>query len=85
MCNAVAVVTTGNVATASCTTPPLASGAHSFTARYLGDTNNAESVSDALAVTARVVEPVPTLSPALLLLMAVLLGLAAAWQRRRVG
>jgi len=85
VCTAVAVATAGNAATASCTTPSLDSNAHSFTAGYLGDTNNAPSLSAALVVTALVVAPVPALSPALLLLMAVLMALAAVWQRRRAG
>jgi len=84
LCGNVPVVTAGNQASASCSLPQLAIGTHTLVAAYSGDASNAVSASSPLTVTVAspVVTPVPALSPASLLLLAVLLGLAVAWRRR---
>jgi Bacterial Ig-like domain (group 3) len=50
-CGAVALVGTGNVRTAVCTTAALAVGSHSIVARYNGDGTNPTSTSTALSQT----------------------------------
>jgi len=72
VCNAVAVTTVGNVASATCLISAPASGPHIYSASYSGDVNNVASSSRSVVGTTASI--VPTLSQWLLVILSLLLA-----------